>query len=155
LHEVSLRPATPADAPAMLAVARQLPQWFNEGGYEQMSRDFPDHRGVVAVLDGQIVGFVTWWPSPEQPDAMEITWLGVAPHLRARGIGRQLVAAMEESLRTNGIHTVTVSTLAATVDYPPYEETRQFYGRLGFRSERIDKDHYGPEEDRLLLIKSI
>ncbi|HWI51335.1 MAG TPA: GNAT family N-acetyltransferase [Symbiobacteriaceae bacterium] len=155
MHEVSIRPATLADAPAMLAVARQLPQWFNEGGFEQMSRDLSVHHGAVAVQDGQIVGFVTWSPSPELTDAMDISWLGVAPHLRGGGIGRRLVAAMEESVRTGGIHTVTVSTLAETCDYPPYEETRQFYFRLGFRTERIDKGHYSPEEDRLLLIKSI
>ena len=60
MQETLIRPASPDDAAAMLAVARQLPQWFTSGGCDLMSRDFLVHHGAVAVRDGQVVGFITY-----------------------------------------------------------------------------------------------
>lgn len=151
---MQIRPATPADTEAMLAVARRLPQWFTQAGCEQMSRDFLVHHGAVAIVDDQVAGFVTWWPADE-PGAMDMTWLGVDPGLRGGGIGRRLVVTMLDASRAAGAHTAVVSTLAATCDYPPYAETRAFYHALGFTDVRVDANHYGPDEDRLLLAKAL
>ncbi|MGE5675296.1 MAG: GNAT family N-acetyltransferase [Mycobacterium leprae] len=154
---VQLRTASPADAEAMLAVARSLPQWFTEGGVQEMARDFPIHQGVVAVdQEGRVVGFVTFAPSPHTPQEglVEMTWLGVSPEYRRHGVGRLLVAALESECRQAGADVVQVSTLADTVEYEPYAETRAFYRRLGFSDWRVDPGFYDGD-DRLLLRKAL
>lgn len=151
---IAIRAATPADAGEMLTVARLLPDWFNQGGLAQMAIDFRTQHGAVAELAGRIVGFVTWWPAGE-PGVMEMTWLGVHPDVRFQGIGRRLVAEAEAGARAQGAHRVLVSTLADTVEYAPYAETRRFYHAAGYSDERVDPDHYGPGEDRLLLAKGL
>lgn len=155
MQTIAIRPAVPSDVDAMLAVARALPQWFTEGGVQTMTGDFVRHSGAVATGDdGRVIGFVTWAPAPEA-DVMDMTWLGVAPELRGQGIGRRLVAAAEAGARAAGCRQLVVSTLAETCDYEPYNQTRAFYHALGFSDLRVDKDHYGPDEDRLLLGKAV
>lgn len=151
--ELSIRLATAADVDAMLAVARSLPQWFNEGGLAEMARDFPMHHGAVALdAEGEVVGFVTWAPSPftPEPGLVELTWLGVAPGLRGRGLGRRLLAFLCEACRAAGVHTVQVSTVADSVAYEPYAQTRAFYRACGFADFRVDPGYYDGD-DRLLL----
>lgn len=158
---LQFRAAAPADAEAMLAVARSLPEWFNQQGLLEMARDFQTHQGIVAVAKSStsaaVVGFVTWAPSPHTPEAglVELTWLGVTPPHQGNGVGRRLVEALEDWCRQACVSVVQVSTLAESVDYAPYVRTRSFYRSLGFRDWRVDSDFYGPGEDRLLLRKAL
>lgn len=158
---VNLRPASPPDAEAMLSIARSLPEWFNDQGLLEMARDFQVQDGIVAVAGhgetAQVVGFVTWGPSPSTPEPglVELTWLGVTPRLQGQGVGRMLVEALEDRCRQAGATVLQVSTLADSVDYAPYAGTRAFYRRLGFRDWRVDPAFYGPDGDRLLLRKDL
>ncbi len=154
---ISIRPAVAADLEGMLAIARRLPAWFNDDGIAEMTQDFQTHGGLVADDDGTVAGFITFGPSPHTPEPglLEITWLGVDPGRRRSGLGRQLVAALVERCRTQETHTLQVSTIADSVDYPPYAETRAFYRAVGFADYRVDRDFYGPGDDRLLLRRAV
>ena len=151
-----IRSGGPEDAQAMLAVARSLPAWFNEGGLQEMTRDFALHQSAVAVADGQVVGFITWAPSPHTPEPglVEVTWLGVMPEMQGEGVGRWLVAYLQGVCRAGGVHTLQVSTLADSVEYKPYEATRAYYRAVGFRDFRVDAGFYDGD-DRLLLRKPV
>lgn len=151
MRTLTIRPATAADAEGMLAVARALPQWFNEPGLRQMAVDFSQQAGAVAADRDQVVGFVTWAPFPEAAGAMEITWLGVAPQCKGQDAGRRLCAAAEAGARAAGCHALVVTTLADTCDYEPYAQTRAFYHAVGFTDFRVDKAYWSAEEDRLVL----
>lgn len=156
-----IRLAIPADTAAMLAVAKMLPEWFTAKGLEEMARDFQNHGAIVAVVQGegreQVVGFVTWAPSPHTPEPglVEMTWLGVSPRWHGRGIGRCLVLALEDVCRNARASVIQVSTLADSVDYAPYARTRAFYRRLGFKDWRVDPGYYVDGGDRLLLRKTL
>jgi len=158
---IQVRDASPSDYEGMLAVARSLPEWFNEQGLMEMARDFKTHHGLVAVLSSgateDVVGFAAWRLSPREPEAglVELTWLGVAPQLQGLGVGRRLVEALVDRCRQIGVSAIEVSTLADSVDYAPYNGTRTFYRRLGFKDWRVDADFYGPGDDRLLLRKEL
>ncbi len=105
---IVIRPSMPDDAEEMLAVARSLGDWFDDASFEEMADDLADDPGVVAVLHGRIAGWATWYPSSDSPDPklMELTWIAVRRDLRGRGIGRALMAGVEETLHSEGIRTV-------------------------------------------------
>jgi GNAT superfamily N-acetyltransferase len=137
----------------MLAVARSLGPWFNDGGLAEMAADFKTHRALVAVDgDGQVTGFVTWAPSPHTPEPglVELTWLGVLPDRHRAGLGRRLLAALADACRAEGARAIQVSTIADSVEYEPYARTRAFYRAVGFADYRVDPGFY-EGDDRLLL----
>ncbi len=149
-----IRPSTPGDAPAMLDVARALPQWFNAGGLEEMAKDFQVHQGFVAVDEnGAAVGFATF--SPLSVEAALLSWIGVRPEARRHGLGRKLIEALEEKLVALGFSRLEVETLAHTADYQPYEETRRFYLAAGFKPKAFVPERWGAGQDALVLSRNL
>ena len=155
---IVIRPSMPDDAEEMLAVARSLSEWFDEPSFEEMADDLEDDPGVVAVLDGRIAGWATWYPSSDSPDSglLELTWIAVRHDLRGRGIGRALMGAVEEALLAEGVRTLELWTVAESSGLAGYAETRAFYGALGFIEHRIDTvNRTAGGYDRLFLRKSL
>ncbi len=74
--------------------------------------------------------------------------MGVAVGLQHRGVGTALLAALRLELRRLGVARFMVSTVADTVDYEPYAQTRRFYRARGFVDERVDPRYWGEGEDR-------
>lgn len=67
----------------------------------------PEHplEGYVAVSGDRVVGFAHFWPQPRPllgRDAGFLDDLFVDPSLRGRGIGRQLIHALNETARARG-----------------------------------------------------
>lgn len=134
------------DAPAMLLLARSLDKWFNAEGLAQMARDLAGHEGYVAVRGERILGFITWAPAGE--GVANLSWMGVDEREQRSGIGRALLRALVADLRAAGLRVLEVSTVADTVDYPPYAATRAFYRAEGFADHRLDEKYFGTGEDR-------
>ena len=128
--DVAIRTMEPADVEGALGVARALPEWFNDDGLDQMAGDLPAHDGAVAVAGGGIAGFVSW---AVEGEIGEITWIGVLPGAHRTGIGTRLIEHALDRLRKDGVTQARVETLGGSVDYEPYERTRAFYRRCGFR----------------------
>jgi GNAT superfamily N-acetyltransferase len=62
-----------------------------------------------------------------------IGWLGVTKRARGKGIGRRLIAKVEDELSRFGYKDLRVETVGeCTPRYEPYEETLKFYKSLGF-----------------------
>jgi ribosomal protein S18 acetylase RimI-like enzyme len=155
---VTIRRSRPDDAQEMLAVARTLDDWFDEASFEEMEDDLEDDPGVVALIDGRIAGWATWYPSSDSPDPglMELTWIAVRRDLRGRGIGRSMLTAVAEILRGEGIRTLELWTVAESSGLAGYAETRAFYRALGFIEHRIDTvRRTAGGHDRLFLQKSL
>ena len=152
----SIRSLERADAAGVQDLAKRLDKWFNAEGLAQMSRDLETHPGLVAQADGRILGFVTW--SASDSETANLSWMGVVEERRRSGIGRALLAAMMPRLRAEGFLTLEVSTVADSVDYVPYAETRAFYRAMGFVDFRVDHGFYGDASDpydRLVLRRDV
>ncbi|WP_280443943.1 GNAT family N-acetyltransferase [Nocardia brasiliensis] len=57
---------------------------------------------IVAFMDGRPVGDVCAIPSPNRPDAQEITSAWVAPEARSSGVGDKLLRTQLQWLQDNG-----------------------------------------------------
>ena len=74
--------------------------------------------------------------------------MGVKEREQRSGIGTALLSAVVRAARDAGFRVLEVGTVADSVDYPPYAETRRFYRARGFVDRRVDPKHYGEGEDR-------
>ena len=139
--DVTIRRKAEADCGGIGAVADLLPEWFTPTARERIPVDAGFGEGVVAVLNGQIVGFVLFfvWEA-----VGHISWIGVHPDHHRRGIGRRLLEHVEATLKEGGVGRLEVQTLSESVDYEPYERTRAFYTSVGFEPYRRQQ-HDNPE----------
>ena len=130
-----IRALTPADAEACDAVLRSLPYHFGDpGGQEECARAVRACDGLVALHDGEIVGFLTVVPHFET--SREITWMAVHADHRSRGIGHRLIERLAADLRARGQQFLFVATLSDQRPEPGvedgYNRTRAFYRSAGF-----------------------
>lgn len=134
-------------------VLRSLPAWF--GIYEATASYVEKAarlESFVARDDGAAVGVAL--VDRHFPDSAELALLAVHRDFRGQGIGRRLVAAVEEYLRTDDCGFLEVHTVGPSYADEGYAETRAFYTAMGFSPvhefDRLDWD--GPT---LLMIKNL
>lgn len=152
---IRIRQVQGEDHESINEIAKVLhPGWFNEPGLEQIARDIQTERGLVALDEGKVVGFLLY-RTDENCETVELSWIAVRPELHLKGIGRALVSFLEEMLTRQGFRSLEVSTVAPTVEHEPYARTRCFYHGVGFTDVRIDKGWFGSGDDRLLLRKQL
>ena len=130
-----IRPLTPADAEACDAVVLTLPYHFgNEGGRAECARAVRSQDGLVAVEEGEIVGFLTL--ERHDPRSAEITWMAVRSDRRRRGVGRALIERAVDDLPRDRVEFLSVLTMAESEpeerETDNYADTRAFYRALGF-----------------------
>jgi GNAT superfamily N-acetyltransferase len=130
-----IRPLAPADAEACDAVILTLPYHFgNEGGRAECARAVRRQDGLVAVEEGEIVGFLTL--ERHDPRSAEITWMAVRADRRRHGVGRGLIERAIDDLAADGVELLSVLTMAESEPEERktdnYADTRAFYRALGF-----------------------
>jgi 3'(2'), 5'-bisphosphate nucleotidase len=92
----------------------------------------PEARALVAELEGQVVGYAELQARPSSlHDAGEgwLAALAVAAGLRGRGIGRQLMRAVEREARLLGCTRIALESSAWR------EAAHRFYSALGYRED--------------------
>jgi GNAT superfamily N-acetyltransferase len=131
-----------------------VPHWFgmveaNEE-YQRVADRCPT---LVASNDEQAVGFLT--VLRHSPHAAELLVMAVRPELHRTGIGRALVGAAEDRLRSEGVEYLQVKTLSATAADEPYLRTLAFYAALDFRVLEEMPSLWGPDNPAVLLVKRL
>jgi GNAT superfamily N-acetyltransferase len=150
MAEVRVRVARPDDLRAIVALNHALFQedagqrdpfanlnWALEEGdaYFAGRLAAPDHRSVVAEVDGVVVGYLTGHArgpsSLRTVRSAELESLFVQGALRGRGIGVRLVEDFLAWCRERGVERVAVTAYATN------EGAIRFYQRLGFAPRQL------------------
>jgi GNAT superfamily N-acetyltransferase len=130
------------------SILRQLPAWF---GVEKAIQDYTREVDQLDTFSIHDQGFLSL--KVHFPQAAEIYVMGVLQ--RGCGLGSALLEAAQHHLRQQGVALLQVKTLAPTVDYPPYAQTRAFYQRSGFVPVEILPALWDPQNPCLLMVKAL
>ena len=131
-----------------------VPHWFGIAEANEEYRRVADRcPTLVAMDDGQTVGFLT--VVRHSPHAAELHVMAVRRELHRNGIGRRLVAAAEDRLRSQGVEYLQVKTLSASASDTPYLGTLAFYTALGFRVLEEMPSLWGPTNPAIMLVKRL
>ena len=134
-----VRPATRADADRLAALSSEL-------GYPVPAAELAERLADLLIRDGDIVlvaerepGQVVGWVHGseqrllESPRRCELLGLVVDARERGRGVGRRLVAAVEDWARSRGLEQMAVRSNVTRAESHP------FYEHLGYA--RVKTQH--------------
>ncbi len=136
---MSIRPATEDDHDVLHqlwdAFQRELepPEWWDATWEEEWAglREAiaGDALVLLAEVDGSIVGYAV--ARQRRPRAVHLNDIYVQPHVRGRGVAKELIAAITSEMRDRGAEILTLGVdLTNTV-------ARTVYRRLGFREDSV------------------
>ena len=154
-----IRPAHPDDTETLLAMTaatgvfkpmevdtlREVLDSFHE-----YNRDAGD-RCFVVEEDGELLGFEYHAAEPMTDRSWMLWWIVVRPDRHGRGIGKKLMAFMEEDAVTAGGRIMFLETSSL----PSYEPTRKFYLTLGYEITGQIRDYYAAGDDMVFFRKPL
>ncbi|MFF5308829.1 GNAT family N-acetyltransferase [Streptomyces massasporeus] len=131
-----IRPATPAELPALQDVERAAGAPFRDFGMPEIADDEPpaldvlerfrrEGRCWVAVDEGDLPA--AYLLAEPVDGALHIEQVSVHPRAARRGVGRALLAHAADRAREEGLTALTLTTFTEVPWNAPY------YARLGFR----------------------
>lgn len=123
---------TSGDRDAVSAILDDLPGWFGRPeateAYIASAGVLPNYFAVTSAGERIAVVLV----EQHFPLTAEIHLMGVKAQWHRRGVGRALLASVEEDLRARGTRMLTVKTLGQADPDEGYRRTRLFYEAVGF-----------------------
>lgn len=155
---MTVRPASPADLPAILSVAEQSPEaphWPAAAWPTFLNPEVPGPALVrtclVAEAEGTILGFAAVSALLDgQENRCELESIAVAPAARRQGIASALLQAILRWAESQGARQLGLEVRAGNA------AALALYRRFGFRTEARRPHYYrDPEDDALLLTMAV
>ena len=148
--EIALRLASVVDAPRLAAMSRDLVEMGLGWSWipSRIARHIrlPESVVLVAQHGERLVGFAIMRFGV---DEAHLDLLAVMPKYRRSGIGRKLIAWMEQSALTAGISVVYLEVRAGN------EAARTFYKSLGYCRVKRLRGYYGGREAAVCMAKDL
>jgi len=126
-----------------------VPVMFDE--YLQLGTAGAGYHFLVYREGDQVLGYAIFGYRDLTEGVYDLYWIAVDPNARRKGVGRALIAACEEAVRTLGGRML----IAETSGTPEYAPTREFYIRVGYVNEATLQDFYKPGDDLKIYIKRV
>ena len=126
-------------------ILRALPDWFgNEAAIVDYVDKVKEMPFIVAYDNDKSIGFIAILVHSEY--TAEVCVMGVLEDYHRQGIGEELIKACEQFCQNENKEFLTVKTLDISANYEPYDKTRNFYIKMGFKPLEIfpllwDKDN--------------
>ncbi len=112
--------------------------------------DGDDYRIDVDVDGiGALRGYICYGPTPMTSGTFDLYWIAVDPAQKGAGIGRALVAHMEQVLGAEGARLVRVETEGSA----EYAATRAFYEAIGYARAATLRDFYDLGRDLVMYTR--
>jgi GNAT superfamily N-acetyltransferase len=152
---IVIRPAQPEDADSILHLAGAEPLFSKEEAETvaellEAYQTLEDHDGyffLSAMDDANLLGFACYGPTPLTQGTFDLYWIAVSAAAKGQGIGRALMARMEDEVRALGGRMIVLDTSGR----PEYEPTRTFYHRIGYTHSATVPDFYAPGDDLVIF----
>jgi len=110
-----------------------------------------DYQFLGAYDGDELVGFACWGETPGTKGTSDLYWIVVDPARQQRGIGTELLNAVERRLRSEGCRLVVVETSSRD----DYAATRAFYERRGYARTAAIPAYYAPGDDLVIYLKDL
>ena len=110
-----------------------------------------DYRFLGAYDGDDLVGYACWGPTPGTLGTADLYWIVVDRPRQQRGIGTQLIRAVEERLTTEGCRLVVVETSSRA----DYADTRAFYEHRGYERVALIPGYYALGDDLVIYLKDL
>ncbi len=104
---------------------------------------------LMAEDETGTVGYACYGPVPATQSSWDLYWIVVDDSRRGTGLGKRIVAAVEEDVRRRG----GTRLYADTAGRPQYLSTRQFYLRAGYSEAAHLVDYYAPGDGKVTYLK--
>jgi ribosomal protein S18 acetylase RimI-like enzyme len=104
---------------------------------------------IATNADDAAVGYACYGPTPMTDATFDLYWIAVSSAARGSGLGRGLLATVEEELRVGGARHLIVETGSS----PAYAKTRAFYDAAGYLVAARIPDYYKVGDDLIIYRK--
>ncbi len=154
---IEIHPTLPQDADEItrLAAAERLFDAGEAACVVELLRDYldkPDHNGyffLSACNDERVVGFACYGPTSLTQGTFDLYWILVDRSAGRRGIGRALMARVEDEVRREKGRLLVVDTSGRE----DYAGTRAFYESLGYVKTAVIPEFYAPGDDLVVYTR--
>ena len=150
MSSIHIGPALIGDAPGIAAMSRTLIETGLPWSWtpRRVAAHMRDRESMVvtAKLERELVGFAL---AKFGSETVHLTLLGVSPAQQREGVGRRLMAWMEESAVVAGIFTVTLEVRIGN------QAARRFYTALGYTERETVRGYYSGLDDAMRLTRDL
>lgn len=110
----------------------------------------PDQHWI-AFDQGELLAVAYYAPEQMSDRVWNLFFIAVRPDQKGKGLGKQIIQYVEESLAGRGERLLIVETSGLA----SFEDTRAFYRSCGFEQAGSIRDYYGPGDAKVIFIKDI
>ena len=110
-----------------------------------------DYRFLGAYTEDALIGYACWGPTPGTTGTFDLYWIVVDPNSQGKGVGTQLLQAVERKLTTDDGRLIVIETSSR----PAYAPTRAFYERRGYVQAARLPGYYAPGDDLVIYLKDL
>jgi ribosomal protein S18 acetylase RimI-like enzyme len=153
------RPITPADTDALVALTDET-GFFKPHEVDTLREVLDDyhageadngHRAFAWEEGGRILGYVYHAPAAMTDRTWYLYWIAVAKDQQGRGLGKKLLAFVEQDVRDQNGRLLLIETSGV----PLYEPTRRFYLKSGYAQVAHIPDYYADGDGLMVFGKRI
>jgi D-alanine-D-alanine ligase len=122
--------------------------------WEEFISQGPERSGYYFLVEKEperVLGYACYGPRSLTSGTYDLYWIAVDPTARRGGVGRRLLAASEDAIRTLGGRLLVLETSGLAT----YEPTRNFYISTGYTLEATLKDFYKVGDDLVIFTKHL
>jgi ribosomal protein S18 acetylase RimI-like enzyme len=105
----------------------------------------------VGTVDGKVLGYICYGPTPLTVGTWDVYWIAVSPEAQRQGVGRALLAAAENDIKSQQGRLILIETSGKS----NYVKAQNFYSSLDYEMISRIYDFYEPGDDKLTFLKRL
>ncbi|MGV8152564.1 MAG: GNAT family N-acetyltransferase [Candidatus Nanoarchaeia archaeon] len=135
-----------------MRITKELKEWFDKNAIKNMKSDLIINNTIIAKEKNETAGFLNY---NSDNGKIKIIWLGVKKSMQRKKIGTKLIDRLVKEAEKMKINKIEVETLSPEYEYEPYERTRKFYYKNGFKDKETKKNEIKGGDNLLVMLKDL